>query len=68
MMWSSELEGVAGGRQRLLVGNFDLAVSDSGHSEVHYSKQIQRELEAVPKPGKCSDHVEALADLSVPNR
>lgn len=68
MVWPSELEGVGGARQHLLMGNFDLVVSGSCHSEVWYSKQIQIELEAVPRPGVSFDLAEALTDLSVPKR
>ena len=66
MVQPSELKGVARDRQHPLMGNFDLAVSDSCHSEAQYSKQIQMELTAVPRPGKSSDLAETPADLSVP--
>lgn len=49
------------------MGNFDLVVSDSCHSEVQYSTQIQTELMAVLKPGESSDLAETLAGLCAPN-
>lgn len=49
------------------MGNFDLVVSDSCHSEVQNSTQIQMDLMAVLKPEKSSDLAETLAGLCAPN-